>query len=165
MEQNDTRTLLHYAVMLRDKVDEGKKDPERAEQLLQQAMGESNLYVSIGLTSPARSSELAKHPKLRSPKKDIERWEFHRAGLRSNVEFHDLKTLRRQIQALEDSTMPQDEWGEEAECEEDLDSPLSAVEPGSGLAVGGGGDRSGNRGGGEKEEQGSDAVKGDAREA
>ena len=40
LEQNDTRTLLHYAVMLRDKVHDSKKDPERAEQLLQQAMGE-----------------------------------------------------------------------------------------------------------------------------
>lgn len=133
VEQNDTRTLLHYAVMLRDKVDDSKKDPERAEQLLQQAMGESNLYVSIGLTSPARTSELAKHPKLRSPKKDIERWEFHRAKLRSKVEFHDLKTLRRQIQALEDSTvLHQDEWGDEGELEDDLDSPLSPVEPGLG---------------------------------
>ena len=115
--------------MLRDKVHDSKKDPERAEQLLQQAMGESNIFVSIGLTSPARSSELAKQPKLRSPKKDIERWEFHRAGLRSNIEFHDLKTLRRQIQAMEDSTAPEDEQGEEEEYEDDdLDSPMSVVQ-------------------------------------
>ena len=129
LEQNDTRTLLHYAVMLRDKVHDSKKDPERAEQLLQQAMGESNIFVSIGLTSPARSSELAKQPKLRSPKKDIERWEFRRAGLRSHVEFHDLKTLRRQIQAMEDSTAPEHEEDEEGDYEDDeLDSPVSVVQ-------------------------------------
>ena len=59
IDQNDTRTLLHYAVMLRDKIAANTKDDveklslqSRAEQLLQQAMGESNVYVSIGMTSP-----------------------------------------------------------------------------------------------------------------
>jgi hypothetical protein len=76
LDQNDTRTLLHYAVMLRDKVPEWKKDPERVSQLLQQAMGESHIFVSCGLTSPAKASELAKQPKIASPKKDVE--QFHR---------------------------------------------------------------------------------------
>lgn len=59
VDQNDTRTLLHYAVMLRDKISANTKDDaeklslqSRAEQLINQAMGESNVYVSIGLTSP-----------------------------------------------------------------------------------------------------------------
>ena len=95
------RTLMHYAVMLRDLVPDAKKDPERAEQLLQQALGESNQYVSVGLTSPARDAELRNRPRIKSPKRDIEIFEFKIKTMRSTVEFHDLKKLRRQIAAME----------------------------------------------------------------
>ena len=118
LDQNDTRTLLHYAVMLRDQLGAA----QRAEQLLKQAMGDNSVFVSVGMTGPANQRELDRAPKVVSPKKDMQLFEFRRQAMRSTVRFHDLRPtskLMREVRALEkDQREGHDEGQAEREDEE-----------------------------------------------
>lgn len=127
-----------------------------------QAMGDSYVYVSCGSTGPAREDELAKSPKLTSPKKDIQRFQFRhavspwhlckhprlrrkivntRADLRvllclwqalrrTNVEFHALKTIRKQIANMELSLYGDTGGGDEDDVGEWEDDEVPTFVPG-----------------------------------
>mmetsp|Transcript_41403 Transcript_41403/g.101614 ORF Transcript_41403/g.101614 Transcript_41403/m.101614 type:complete len:203 (+) Transcript_41403:340-948(+) len=98
ISSTDVRTLLHYAVLVRDV----HGDKERFDQLMLQAMGEwGNQYSSLGLTEPAKEEELRGRPRIVSPKKDMAKMAFSLSQLRSNVEFYSLKNIKNKVAAME----------------------------------------------------------------